>query len=294
MVGRRGPARHRDGRGRRSSRPRQQSAGSADGQGRAAEDRPEGQRHREDPAQDPGRDQRRREREDHEARRSWRASGVEKGALLVELDRERYLAAVESAEASVRSAQANAALVQREHGPDARRSSSARRSCSPAGSSRSPRSRRSRPQYQVEVARHKSAHRSGRAGQGRAQAGARRPVQDHASTPPCPARSASSTRRQGEIALGSQFQKDVILVIADLSEMEAQVNVDENDIVSIARRPGGRDRGRRAARISCCRASSREIASSANVRRRRHRGAEDRVRDQDRASPSRPRRSARA
>ena len=41
-------------------------------------------------------------------------------------------------------------------------------------------------------------------------------------------------KEQGEIALGSQFQKDVILVIADLSEMEAQVNVDENDIVSIA------------------------------------------------------------
>src|SRR5512143_2053918 len=36
---------------------------------------------------------------------------VEKGALLVELDRERYLAAVESAEANVRSAQANATLV---------------------------------------------------------------------------------------------------------------------------------------------------------------------------------------
>src|SRR5262245_11645649 len=36
---------------------------------------------------------------------------VEKGALLVELDRERYLAAVESAEASVRSAEANATLV---------------------------------------------------------------------------------------------------------------------------------------------------------------------------------------
>ena len=33
---------------------------------------------------------------------------VEKGAFLLELDRERYLAAVESAEAIVRSAQANA------------------------------------------------------------------------------------------------------------------------------------------------------------------------------------------
>jgi HlyD family secretion protein len=41
-------------------------------------------------------------------------------------------------------------------------------------------------------------------------------------------------KEQGEIALGSQFQKDVIMVIADLKEMEAKVNVDENDITSIA------------------------------------------------------------
>jgi HlyD family secretion protein len=40
-------------------------------------------------------------------------------------------------------------------------------------------------------------------------------------------------KEQGEIALGSQFQKDVILIIANLSEMEAQVNVDENDVVSL-------------------------------------------------------------
>jgi len=37
---------------------------------------------------------------------------VEQGYLLLELDRERYLASVESAEANVRSAQANANLVQ--------------------------------------------------------------------------------------------------------------------------------------------------------------------------------------
>src|SRR5204862_6133252 len=35
-------------------------------------------------------------------------------------------------------------------------------------------------------------------------------------------------------ALGSQFQKDVILIVADLSVMEAQVNVDENDVMSVA------------------------------------------------------------
>jgi HlyD family secretion protein len=38
----------------------------------------------------------------------------------------------------------------------------------------------------------------------------------------------------GEIALGSQFQEDVILVISNLSGMEALVDVDENDIVSVA------------------------------------------------------------
>ncbi|MDH5310888.1 MAG: HlyD family efflux transporter periplasmic adaptor subunit, partial [Gammaproteobacteria bacterium] len=40
-------------------------------------------------------------------------------------------------------------------------------------------------------------------------------------------------KEQGEIAIGSQFQEDLIMVIADLTEMEAQVNVDENDIVSV-------------------------------------------------------------
>lgn len=37
----------------------------------------------------------------------------------------------------------------------------------------------------------------------------------------------------GEIALGSQFSQDVIMVVANLEEMEARVNVDENDVVSI-------------------------------------------------------------
>jgi HlyD family secretion protein len=68
----------------------------------------------------------------------------------------------------------------------------------------------------------------------------------------------------GEIALGSQFQADVILVIADLSEMEAQVNVDENDIVSI--------RNGQAAEVEAdallgqtLKGSVHEISSSANA-----------------------------
>jgi HlyD family secretion protein len=38
----------------------------------------------------------------------------------------------------------------------------------------------------------------------------------------------------GEIALGSQFQEDVILEISNLEGMEALVAIDENDIVSVS------------------------------------------------------------
>lgn len=37
----------------------------------------------------------------------------------------------------------------------------------------------------------------------------------------------------GEMTLGAQFQEDVILVVSDLSVMEAVVEVDENDVVNI-------------------------------------------------------------
>jgi len=37
----------------------------------------------------------------------------------------------------------------------------------------------------------------------------------------------------GEMALGSQFQEDVILQVADLSEMEARIEVNENDIINV-------------------------------------------------------------
>jgi HlyD family secretion protein len=40
-------------------------------------------------------------------------------------------------------------------------------------------------------------------------------------------------KERGEIAIGSQFQEDVIMVVAQLGSMEALVNVDENDINAI-------------------------------------------------------------
>ena len=38
----------------------------------------------------------------------------------------------------------------------------------------------------------------------------------------------------GEIALGSAFSQDIIMVIANLASMEARVNVDENDVISVS------------------------------------------------------------
>jgi len=40
-------------------------------------------------------------------------------------------------------------------------------------------------------------------------------------------------KEAGEIALGAQFQEDVIMVVADLSKMEAAIEVDENDVVNV-------------------------------------------------------------
>ncbi|WP_456443320.1 efflux RND transporter periplasmic adaptor subunit [Caldithrix abyssi] len=40
-------------------------------------------------------------------------------------------------------------------------------------------------------------------------------------------------KEEGEMALGAQFQEDVILVVSDLSVMEAVVEIDENDVVNV-------------------------------------------------------------
>lgn len=41
-------------------------------------------------------------------------------------------------------------------------------------------------------------------------------------------------KEKGEIALGSAFQEDVILVVAQLSEMEVRIEINENDIVKVS------------------------------------------------------------
>jgi HlyD family secretion protein len=156
---------------------------------------------------------------------------VEKGALLVELDRERHLAAVESAEANVRSAQANATLA-RQNLVQAEREFARTKEMLDRQLQSQAEFDAKQTAWQVEEARHRSALEVVQ----QARAALKQARDDLSKTTiyaPMSGTVSALNKEVGEIALGSQFQADVILVIADLREMEAQVNVDENDIVSI-------------------------------------------------------------
>lgn len=157
---------------------------------------------------------------------------VEKGTLLVELDREKYLADVESAEANVRSAKANAKLIYENMKKTEREYTRSKEMLEKNLESQASFESREAA-YQVEVARYEAAQNQVE----QAKAALKRARDDLSKTTiysPMAGTISDLRREEGEIAIGSQFQEDVILIVADLSEMEAQVNVDENDIVSVA------------------------------------------------------------
>jgi HlyD family secretion protein len=157
---------------------------------------------------------------------------VEKGAFLVGLDRESYLAAVESAEAAVSSAEANATLVL-ENMKRAENDYKRSKQVQSAGLEAQSVFEAKQAEFQVESARYRSAQNQVE----QARAALKQARDDLSKTriyAPMSGTISALNKELGEIALGSQFQKDLILVIADLAEMEAEVNVDENDIVSLA------------------------------------------------------------
>lgn len=156
---------------------------------------------------------------------------VEKGTLLIKLEDDRYRAAVESAEANVRSAQANAALV-RETMDKAQKDVARSKELLARGLESQAEFDAKQTAHQVEVPRYKSTLEQ----VAQAQAALKQARDDLSKTTiyaPMSGTVSVLNKEAGEIALGSQFQSDVILVIADLSEMEAQVDVDENDIINI-------------------------------------------------------------
>lgn len=157
---------------------------------------------------------------------------VEKGDLLVQLDRERFLASVESAEANVRSAESNASLA-KENMLKAEKDYARAKELFEKNLESQAILDQAYATAQVEKARHKSVTEQVE----QARAVLKQAKDDFSKTTiyaPMAGTISELNKEVGEIALGSQFQEDVIMIVSNLAGMEALVNVDENDIVSVA------------------------------------------------------------
>ena len=156
---------------------------------------------------------------------------VEKGQLLVTLDREKYLAAVQSQEANVRSAQANAKLARDNRDQAGRVLKRAQELVARKLQSQSDLDA-AETTFQTDSSRYQSAM-----DQVQQTVGMLKQAQDDLGKTtiyaPISGTVADLRKEAGEIAIGSQFQEDVIMIIAQLGSMEAVVNVDENDINAI-------------------------------------------------------------
>jgi len=157
---------------------------------------------------------------------------VEKGTLLVELDRERYVAEVESQEANLSAAQAQANLA-RENMVKAQKDYERSRQLFDRNLESQASLDSMYASAEVEKARYQSTQ--DQAEQARA---AVRQARDALSKTtiysPMAGTISMLNKEVGEIALGSQFQEDVIMVVSNLQGMEALVDVDENDIVLVS------------------------------------------------------------
>jgi len=157
---------------------------------------------------------------------------VEKGSLLVQLDKERYQAALEQAEANLRSVEANARLV-KENELQADKEYLRTKELYDKNLTSKAALDQVHAAVQVEKARYQSYLEQ----VDQARATVKQAREDLAKTTiyaPMAGTISKLNKEQGEIALGSQFQEDVILLISNLAGMEALVNVDENDIVRVA------------------------------------------------------------
>lgn len=157
---------------------------------------------------------------------------VEKGELLVQLDRERFTAAVEQSEANLRSAEANA-LLANENKLKAEKDYSRTKELFEKNLESQAVLDQAYATAQVEKARYKSMLEL--VDQAKATV---KQAQDQLSKTTIYAPMAGTisvlNKEVGEIALGSQFQEDVIMIISNLKGMEALVDVDENDIVTVS------------------------------------------------------------
>lgn len=156
---------------------------------------------------------------------------IEKGTLLVQLDRERFLASVESAEANLRSTESNASLA-KENMLKAEKDYIRTKELFEKSLESQAILDQIYATFQVEKARYQSTLEQVE----QARAVLKQANDDLSKTTiyaPMSGTISELNKEVGEIALGSQFQEDVIMIVSNLSGMEALVNVDENDIVSV-------------------------------------------------------------
>jgi HlyD family secretion protein len=157
---------------------------------------------------------------------------VEKGDLLVRLDQEMYVAALEQTEANMRSVKANANLA-RENLVKAEKDFERTKQLVEQNLESRAMYDQAYSTLQVERARYQSTLEL----VDQAQAAVKQASDNLSKTTifaPMAGTISTLNKEIGEIALGSQFQEDVILIISNLSVMEAEVNVDENDIVNVS------------------------------------------------------------
>ena len=157
---------------------------------------------------------------------------VDKGTLLLQLDRESYLAAVQSAQAALNSQQSNVNVAVENR----------TRATKDFERAQALFDQQLETQAQLDGAyataeAEKAQHQAALDRVEQSRAGLKQARDDLSKTTiyaPMSGTISQLNKELGEIALGSQFQEDVILVISNLSGMEALVDVDENDIVSVA------------------------------------------------------------
>jgi len=157
---------------------------------------------------------------------------VEKGELLVQLDKEKFLATVENAEASLRSIIATA-RVNQENMFKAQKDYKRIKELFEKNLESQAVMDQNYAAAKASEAQHQAALEQ--VNQARANL---KQAQDALSKTsiyaPMSGTVSKLNKEVGEIALGSQFQEDVIMIISNMSGMEALVNVDENDIVSVS------------------------------------------------------------
>jgi len=157
---------------------------------------------------------------------------VESGKLLVQLDRERYLAAKESAEANLKASQSNAALAM-ENSLKAEKDYIRTKELFEKKLESQANLDQTYAADKAEKARYNSSLQQVE----QAKAILKQAKDDLSKTSiyaPMAGTISKLNKEVGEIALGSQFQEDVIMIVSNLAGMEALVNVDENDVVSVS------------------------------------------------------------